>query len=222
MPFISVRYVKSFWTCSVARRGRVTALAALLLVGLSPAVDAKKAKKPKAEDLTNILLSPRYSQWLVGPIAHIATPAEIEGYLALGSDEEAARFIEEFWVERDRGIAFPAPRISQQFAERVETADKFYSEGARKGSTTDRGTISVLYGNPGLIRHEALPRDTSRSVEEWVYGEDAAVGLDGKQPERFYRFWKDGEVTVFYRGAMPRRGREQLTPRRGFDVGGSR
>lgn len=214
--------MKSFWICSVARRGRVAALAALLLVGLAPAVDARKAKKSKAEDLTNILLSPKYSQWLVGPISHIATPAEIKGYLALDSDEEAASFIKAFWEDRDRGVALPATRVSQQFAERMAMADKFYSEGAKRGSATDRGTIFVLYGNPSLIRYEALPRDTSRSVEEWVYAEDSQVGLDGKKPERFYRFLKDGEMTVFYRGAMPRRNRKQLEPRRGIDVGGSR
>lgn len=214
--------MKSSWIFSVASRGRVAALVALLIVGLSPAVEARTAKKPKAEDLTNILLSPRYSQWLVGPISHIATPAEIEEFLALTSDDEAARFIEAFWIERDKGVTFPAPRVSRQFAERMETADKYYSEGARRGSTTDRGTIYVLYGNPSLIRYEALPRDATRSIEEWVYEEDVGPGLDGKRPQRFYRFWKDGELTVFYRGAMPRRGREQLKPSRGIDRGGSR
>lgn len=214
--------MKSFWISSVARRGRVAALAGLLLVGLSPAVEARKAKQPKAEDLTNFLLSPEYAHFLLGPISQIASPAEIEGYLALGSDEEAKRFIAAFWEERDRSVVFPATRVSQKFAERVATADKYYSEGAKRGRSTDRGTVYVLYGNPGLIRYEALPRDATRSIEEWVYEEDAEAGLDGKVPERFYRFWKDRGMTVFYRGAMPRRGRQLLPPTRGVDIGGNR
>ncbi|MGB6338036.1 MAG: GWxTD domain-containing protein [Thermoanaerobaculia bacterium] len=172
--------------------------------------------------MTNFLVSPKHAHWLLGPISQLATTAEIEGYLALGSDEEATRFIDAFWEERDRSVVFPATRISQQFAERVATADKYYSEGARRGRTTDRGTIYVLYGSPGLIRFEALPRDATRSIEEWIYEEDAEAGLDGKQPERSYRFWKDGELTVFYRGAMPRRGRQELIPSRGVDIGGKR
>jgi GWxTD domain-containing protein len=214
--------VKSFWTSYVVRRGRIAALAALLLVGLSPAVDARKGKKPKSEDLTNFLLSPEYSQWLVGPISHIATSTEINEYLALHSDAAAARFVEAFWAERDRGVIFPGTRVSQRFAERVATADKFYSEAAKKGSATDRGTVYVLYGNPSVIRYEALPRDTTRSIEEWIYEEGSEAGLDGKQPEHSYRFWKEGELTVFYRGAMPRRDSPQLSPTRGSDIGGNR
>lgn len=197
-------------------------LVALLLVGFSPAVGARRDKKLKAEDLTNFILSPEYSQWLVGPIAQIATQKEIERFLALSSDEEAARFVEEFWKERDREVDFPAKKISQLFAERAATADKLYSEGAKRGRATDRGTIYVLYGEPSLIRFTALPRDITRAIEEWVYEEDTQTGLDGKKPERFYRFWKEGEMTVFYRGPMPRQGLQQIPPRPGIDSGGKR
>lgn len=53
------------------------------------------------ESLTNGLLGPAYSQWLVGAIARMATRAEIDAYLALSDDFAAADAIEAFWRARD-------------------------------------------------------------------------------------------------------------------------
>src|ERR1700753_1085184 len=52
-------------------------------------------------DLTNPSLGPEYSTWLGGPIARMASREEVDGYLSLRDDRQAADFIERFWERRN-------------------------------------------------------------------------------------------------------------------------
>ena len=169
-------------------------------------------------DLTNPFLGPDYSAWLIGPVARIATPAEVKAYLALHDDREAATFIDQFWEKRKaaKGTApgaagaapiFPMPGrnpVLALFEERAAVADKKYSESGIIGRRTDRGTILILYGPPKKGGFEVAPNPNDPAIEVWEYLADAPAGLDGKQPDRFYRFAKRGDLTVFY---VPRPGR---------------
>lgn len=173
-------------------------------------------------DLTNPFLGPDYSSWLIGPVARIASPAEVKTYLGLHDDREAAAFIDQFWEKRKGvkvtspggaggGAAAPLPAfpvhgrnpVLALFEERAAVADKKYSEGGVLGRRTDRGTILILYGPPKRGGFEVAPRPDNPAIEVWEYTADASAGLDGKQPDRFYRFSKRGDLTVFY---VPRPG----------------
>ena len=175
----------------------------LLALALVAPISAKR-KNPAAEDLTNFLLSPRYSQWLVGPISHLATEEEMETYLHLTIDEEAAAFIASFWAERGGSSVIPGQGPRAIFDSRAAEADRLFGDGTNKGHRTDRGTVYVLYGEPVEIRFDPAPKGRGEYVETWEYDSDTGKGLDGKEPDRIYRFVnKDGQ-TVLYRGPLTR------------------
>ena len=169
----------------------------------SPALGAK-SKRQNPEDLTNFLLSPRYSQWLVGPVARIASADERRVYLGLQVDEEAAAFIAGFWEKRGGDSVFPSLGMKTIFDERVQEADRIFGEGTFRGHRTDRGTVFVLYGEPEEIRFEAAPRGRGEFLEIWEYAKETEEGLDGKKPDRLFHFVKKDGKTIRYRGPLKR------------------
>lgn len=200
MHFISGPFVKNFWIFSV-----VLELVVLLALTWVAPIEAGKRKQQDAEELTNFLLSPRYSQWLVGPIAHIASREEQEAYLGLQVDEEAAAFISRFWEKRGGEVIFPRKSPKAIFDERAQEADRIFSEGTYRGHRTDRGSIFVLYGEPEEIRFEQAPRGRGEFLEIWEYPKEVEKGLDEKRPDRVYRFVKKDGTTELYRGPLNRR-----------------
>lgn len=147
------------------------------------------------ENLTNLYLSPQYSQWLVGPIARMIPPDAAQAYLALRDDLAAADFIEAFWRSRPEGQR-------QTFEERSLEADRQYTEAGYSGRRTARGMIHVLYGEPEETDYD-IDSQTGEPFEVWRFAEDAPVGLDGRRPTTF-RFQKTGDITTFYRPRGPR------------------
>ena len=175
----------------------------LSLVAVSPAL-AGKRKKQDPEDLTNFLLAPRYSQWLVGPIGQIADDGEKTTHLGLQDDKEAAAFIAAFWEKRGGESVFPTKGQKLIFDERKEEADRVFDERTYAGHRTDRGTLFVLYGEPKEIRFEAAPKGRGEFLEIWEYDKDAEPGLDGQSPESLYYFVKKDGHTTFYKGPRGR------------------
>jgi len=178
--------------------------AALALVACGSGGAAAPSARPA--DLVNTSLGPDYASWLVGPVARMATPEEIETYSRLTSDFAAGDFIEGFWSRRDPDPGRPGNAVRLEFERRAADADRQYGEAGVLGRRTARGTIYVLYGKPEKVSFEVAPRNGS-AIEVWTYAEDAPPGLDGKRPAHFYWFHKEGGVTTFYqpggRAAVP-------------------
>ncbi|MDA8021217.1 MAG: GWxTD domain-containing protein [Thermoanaerobaculia bacterium] len=193
-------------------------LSVVLVLGLSlimalPATAKKKPKNP--DDLFNPMLGPDYAQWLVGPIVEIATAKEVERFLELISDEEAEGFVAQFWEKRNEGTPVFQKTPQQVYDQRVEEADKRYSEGAYPGSRTDRGKVFILYGEPESVEYEAQDRIDDPTLEVWYYPKETPEGLDGEQPDGRYRFIKVDGATFLYSGRNMRRDfRDELKRRR--------
>lgn len=166
----------------------------------------------RATEMVNPFLGPAYSQWLVGPISRMATAQEMDAFLALRDDAEAARFIEEFWERRDPAPARPDNPLRTSFEERAAEADRRYGEGGYPGRRTDRGITYVLFGQPEKTDYEISPHPSDPPIEVWFYPAGAEPGLSGERPAQKYRFIKRGELTSFYvprsiddpRGRTPR------------------
>jgi GWxTD domain-containing protein len=158
-----------------------------------------------AGELVNFRLSPDLSHWLVGPIAAMATPEEVRGYLAIGDELSAVDFIESFWQRRDPDPEEPGNPVRIAFEQRAMDADRLYSEAGLLGRRTARGVVYVLHGEPARVEYEVAP-DGGEPVEVWRYPEDAAPGLDGRPPNRLYWFRKQGGLTVPYQRGGRRSG----------------
>ena len=186
--------MKSFWISYAA----ISSIALALAGGLTLAEPAEAKKKPRPrEELTNFLLGPELSLWLVGAIGRIASNEEIDRYLQLSSDEQAEAFIEEFWSRRRSADAvWPAKQPQGIYEARAREADRRFSEGARQGRRSDRGTIHILYGEPEEVKYEVASRPGANTIEVWVYPKKGEKGLDGRSPDRYYYFAKRGEYTV--------------------------
>lgn len=171
--------------------------AAGCLVGVLLAADLALAELRTYEpaDVTNFQLGPEYAQWLVGPIAHLASADERRQFLALTDDAEAAAFIDGFWERRGPNRGFPptGPRIT--FEARAEEVDRRFTEGTSLGRRTDRGTVFILYGPPASIEFASPPRPEGEPIEVWSYPRPTEAGLDGEKPERRYAFRREGLVT---------------------------
>ncbi len=190
---MSALYVKSFWISCVA-----SSLALALILVAPGELGARSKKKTRSiEELTNFLLGPEQSLWLVGAIGRIASDEEIDAYLRLTSDAEADAFIEEFWGRRRSAESvWPATQPRGTFETRAREADRLFGEGPRPGRRTDRGTIHTLYGPPEEVKFAVSARPGGGPIEVWVYPKEADKGLDGERPNRFYYFVKQGEYTV--------------------------
>lgn len=158
---------------------------------------AAPASRSRAE-LTNPFLGPDYTAWLIGPVARIATPQEIQEFLALQDDTRAAAFVQAFWDRRDPSPDKPGNPIREAFDARSAEADRKYSEAGFLGRRTDRGTVYVIYGPPSKAEFEVSPIPNGPPLEVWTYDSGAPSGLDAKRPAGIYRFIKQGDQTVLY------------------------
>ncbi|MDX1382474.1 MAG: GWxTD domain-containing protein [Thermoanaerobaculia bacterium] len=154
-------------------------------------------------ELLQPFLGASYSQWLVGAVGRMATPEEIDGFMALRADAEAEAFVAEFWRRRDPDPDAAGNPTKELFDQRVAEADRRFSEAAYSGSRTDRGTILILYGEPERISFEEQRDVSEPDVELWQYPKKAEEGLDGRRPQRKYRFARRGDLTTFYRPRDP-------------------
>jgi GWxTD domain-containing protein len=187
-------------TCSGARN-----LSLLLVLALSLGFGASCASTPThtATDLTNPFLGPEYTGWLVGPIARLATPEEIEAFQAITTDEQAHAFVEAFWAKRT-GVADQfGNRVRDIFEKRAAEADRAFTESGFRGRRTDRGAIYILYGPPKKTDYEVSPTAGEGALEVWIYDETSPPGLDGKKPAGLYRFIKRGDLTVTWTPGRP-------------------
>jgi GWxTD domain-containing protein len=170
--------------------------AAVVFAAGAPARAASKVHT--AEELFQPFLEGELSHWLVGPIGRMASEDEITAYLRLKTTEEANQFIDAFWAKRDPDPSQPGNAVLDLFTKRAAEADKKFAEAAVAGRRTDRGTIHVLYGEPESVEYEEFRDVSGPDIELWRYPKKAETGLDGRRPEKDYRFAKLDDLTRFY------------------------
>lgn len=211
---MSVLSAKSSWIFCARVSLLLVLTAGMLALPAEAKKKKKKGKKPtKSEELFNPMLGMDYSYWLVGAVVEIATLEEVERYLSLVDDEDAALFIEEFWDLRAEGFGLFEKKPRQIFDERSLEADKLYSEGVYPGRRTDRGKIFILHGEPEEVEYDTPDNPKVPVLEVWTYPKDAPEGIDGEKPKRSYRFVELNGSKVLYSGQTLRFERNDLRNR---------
>ncbi|MGB7294279.1 MAG: GWxTD domain-containing protein [Candidatus Aminicenantales bacterium] len=92
---------------------------------------------------------------------------------------ERARFIKEFWKQRDLSPETEENEFKHEYYQRIEEANRLFTEGGTPGWLQDRGRVYILIGAPD--QREAYPRgrtfyDVPREV--WYYGFFPIVFVD--------------------------------------------
>ncbi|HEX3129778.1 MAG TPA: GWxTD domain-containing protein [Thermoanaerobaculia bacterium] len=119
-----------------------------------------------------------------GPTRWLMLPDELRQVQRMRTNREAVDWLETFWRRRDPTPEEPGNERAKTFYQRVEAADRLYSEGGLRGSLTPRGRSLILLGPPPVLRYTqkrvpsfepgrpgAKPAIQTREVvlESWVY-----------------------------------------------------
>jgi GWxTD domain-containing protein len=87
------------------------------------------------------------ANWLKQDVAYIITDRERVAYKRLGTDEERAEFIKQFWERRNPTPGSATNPFKEEHYRRVAFADSRYTaESGLSGWKTDRGRIYIMYG----------------------------------------------------------------------------
>ncbi|HEV8577944.1 MAG TPA: GWxTD domain-containing protein [Thermoanaerobaculia bacterium] len=192
------------------RAGRRLAAALPLLSWLALGCGSAPARPPGGAGLGD------------GPTRWLMLPDEQRQLRHLQSSRDAIDFVETFWRRRDPDPNTPGNEFSKLFYERVEAADRLYSEGGTRGSLTDRGRALILLGPPPVLRYsqKKVPawnpgkagaphavQTHTLSLESWVYAlEDLPPALqqllqqEDPRPEIVLVFTVDPKRTYLIEG----------------------
>jgi len=101
----------------------------------------------------------RTTKIMIKSIRYICSSPE---YKKLNGSESPKSDIDDFWLSRT-GSKERAREIIRKYYSRVENANVHFSS-YKEGWKTDRGMISIIFGDPGLI-------NKYKDSEIWVYGD---------------------------------------------------
>lgn len=94
-------------------------------------------------------LSDEYVQFAKGPAQFLMTKDEQTQWKAVKTDDDAKKFIADFWARR-------GPQAKTDFDAKVKYADEHFAEPHKKGSLTDRGHVLIVLGGPAK-RSQSAP-----------------------------------------------------------------
>ena len=86
------------------------------------------------------------------------------------SYNELAKWFKDYWKKRDPTPGTAYNELLAEFYNRVQTANKKYSNRHREGWETDRGRIYILYGQPKEIDDHRYAAET-KPYQIWIYSD---------------------------------------------------
>ena len=105
----------------------------------------------------------KYKDWGKSAEAYFLTPAEKEAWSKVGTDEQAEKFIADYWARRDPNPATAANEFRDNVGRRIAAADEQFKMRTKRGSETNRGRLLVTLGLPSRVSTE---RAQDRAVDD--------------------------------------------------------
>jgi GWxTD domain-containing protein len=103
----------------------------------------------------------KYKDWAKSPEAYYVTPAEKQEWAAVKSDEEAEKFIAQYWAKRDPNPATAQNEFRDGVQRRIAAADEqFKSRRYPKGSESPRGRVFITLGAPNRASQARVGAET--------------------------------------------------------------
>ena len=143
-------------------------IAIVILLGVAFATPLSFSQGSKASDPQqkerNVKPEPdkAFIDWL-RDVEPILSPAEIDAWKKLKTNEEREKFIEIVWHMRDPTPDTEENEYREEYYERLAYVNEHFSSGM-PGYKTDRGRIYLKYGKPNDIESHPAGRLSARSV----------------------------------------------------------
>lgn len=140
-------------------------------------------------------LSEKYKEWREGPVQWIMTSDEMRAWKNVRTDEEAAEFIDLFWVRRDPTPGTAVNEYHIDFDVYVNSADQQFAEKGRRGSMTDRGRVAIVLGPPTTGMNEASYTSSANA---------GVTGMSGTGRQQAARFEWNYDFKAAQKFGMPK------------------
>ncbi len=103
-------------------------------------------------------------------VKYIANDREINQFKSFDSLKAKREFLYNFWRNRDADLSTPRNEFKEEYMKRVAFANKNFSSMLREGFLTDRGRVTLLFGEPD--QRDFYPSDSEvKPYEIWFYNE---------------------------------------------------
>lgn len=101
---------------------------------------------------------------------YIATPAEIDKFESLATEDGKREFLTIFWKSRDEDPSDDINNSLKAYIKRIKESNIRFQALSKEGWKTDRGRVFLMYGEPSeIIRY---PNQTeTRPYEVWMYND---------------------------------------------------
>src|ERR1700722_15583155 len=144
-------------------------------------------------------LAEQYKRWLDQDVVYIITDEERKGFLALNTDDQRDKFIEDFWQVRNPKHGSDTNPYKEEHYARIDYANEHFGRQSNTpGWMTDMGRAYILFGAP-TSRHEFIGYSQIYPMELWFYQNSTNSPA---LPAFFYlMFFIDGDIGEykFYR-----------------------
>jgi GWxTD domain-containing protein len=144
-------------------------------------------------------LPAQYKKWIDQDVVYIITDEERKAFLALTTDDEREKFMDDFWEIRNPLHGSDRNPYKEEHYKRIEYANgHFGHESSTPGWMTAMGRAYILFGEP-TSRHPFVGYSQIYPLELWFYQNNTSAPA---LPGFFYlMFYIDGDIGdyKFYR-----------------------